>query len=137
MDAGAQPPRDILQLADHDPEAQHDQTGARRDSTRKDQGIAKTEFLNRDSKTDRQQTGQQTADPDDQHHNHHQTHPRAAPEMLAGPRRHDTVILHTSPTSNCEGSSRQKAVRAESSYTIQDLILVQSFVPAARKRPGR
>ena len=103
---GAKPLRDILQLTDHHPEAEDDQAGARRYGTRQNQGVAETELLNRDSETDRQETGQYTANPGDQHHNHHQTHPRAALQLLAGRQCHDTVILRASPTGNCEGGSR-------------------------------
>ena len=57
--------------------------------------------------------------------------PGPRPKCSQAARRHDTVILNTSPTSNCEGSSRP-GPSGRSRYTIQDLILVQSFVPAAR-----
>ena len=99
--AGAKPPRNILQLPNHHPKAEHDHPGAGRDRTREDQGIAETEFLDRNSETDRQEASQQQADPGNQQRNHHRIHPPAALEMRASRHRHDTVILCASPTGNC------------------------------------
>src|SRR6202051_1195998 len=55
---GAKPLGDVPQLAHQNPKAPYDQPGARGDSPRKDQGITETELLNRDTETDRQETGQ-------------------------------------------------------------------------------
>ena len=81
----AEPPRDGLQLPDDDPQAEHDHPGASHDRASEDQGIAEAEVLARIPKADRHEAGQQQANPGDQHHNHHRTHPRAAPEMRAQP----------------------------------------------------
>ena len=100
-------PRDILQFPDDHPQTEHDHPGASHDGAGEDQGIAEAEFLDRNPETDRQEAGQQQANPGDQQHSHHRIHPPAAPEMRASRLCHDTVILCASPTGNCAGGSRK------------------------------
>src|SRR5450759_1652206 len=57
--AGAKPLGNILQFPDNGPQTEHDDPGASRDRAYENQGIAETEFLDRDSETDREETGQQ------------------------------------------------------------------------------
>ena len=74
--------RDVLQLSNDRPKTEHDGAGASRHRTGEDQGIAETEFLDRNSESDRQEAGQQNANPGDQQRNHHRITPRPRPKML-------------------------------------------------------
>ena len=73
----AEPARNVPQFPDGDPEREHDRAGANTHHAGDDQGVAGTEFLDRNSEADRQQARQNKADPDDQHNKHHRTNPRS------------------------------------------------------------
>src|ERR1700677_4661449 len=110
---GSRLQRDVLQLPNDGPKTKHDHAGAGRNHTGDDQGIAEAEFLDRNSKSDPQETSQQNANPGDQHHKHHRNHPPASPKRLAAAKCYDTVILRVPPTSNCRRRLRQHSTPCE------------------------
>ena len=55
------------------------------------------------------QAGQKQANPGDQQHKHHRTHPARAGNARLATQRHDTVIMYPSPTGNCGSGSLEHA----------------------------
>ena len=99
------PAGDRLQLSHHHAEAEHDQSGAGSDGAREDQGIAETEFLDRNPESDRSKARQQQDRCRRPTRKPPSNSPPAAPDSTRNRQGHDTVILCASPTANCGASS--------------------------------
>ena len=97
--------RDILQLPNERPKAEHDHAGASHNRAREDQGIAEAEILDRNPKTDpprgRPTEGQSRRSTAQASSNS----PPGRARNARSRQRHDTVILRASPTSNCRRRS--------------------------------
>ena len=80
LDRGSRsdPVGDRPQFPNHHAEAEQNESGAASDGAREDQGIAETEFLDRNPESDRCKARQHKTNAGDQQENHHRTHPRTA-----------------------------------------------------------
>ena len=131
--SGAEPARDVFQLPDRHPEREHDRAGTNRHHAGENQRIAETEFLDRDSKADRQQARQNKAYSGNQHDNHHRTHPRRCARNARSPLlpryRHIVCIANRQLCTEFRKTSLS-ALKIPACRGAADLIIQLAFRPA-------